>query len=301
MAWWSALNGLEFWTVAMILAAAGFYLSALIATGAVLFRLAFPQLPDSERRNVARMSTFAAWMGIVLVLLQWPLQAGYLGGGNLDAATDSMLLSIVFKDAPGTRLILAVTGLLLVQAIQFNPLPLFKANSSVSLAGVLLVMLAFVQVGHTVNTPRILLVGLLMLHLLAAAFWIASLWPLYRLVGRPQDRCNTTHILTRFGQLAMGVVGVLILAGATLATLLAGGLTPLFTTAHGQFLIGKVLIVAVLLLFAGANKWRLVPAFERGDAAAPHRLRCSIALEMVLVMVILLITAVLTTVTSPNG
>lgn len=99
----------------MILAAAGFYLSTLVATGAVLFRLAFPLLPDRERRNVARMGTLAAWAGIALVLLQWPLQAGYLGGGNVAAATDPMLLGIVFEGAPGTRLILAVTGLLLVQ------------------------------------------------------------------------------------------------------------------------------------------------------------------------------------------
>ncbi|MGM0521992.1 MAG: response regulator [Pseudomonadota bacterium] len=46
---------------------------------------------------------------------------------------------------------------------------------------------------------------------------------------------------------------------------------------------------------------RLVPAFERGEATASRRLQHSIALEMVLVAVILLITAVLTTVTSPNG
>ncbi|WP_194249242.1 copper resistance D family protein [Vreelandella salicampi] len=285
----------------MILAAAGFYLSALVATGAVLFRLAFPLLPDRERRNVARMGILAAWAGIALVLLQWPLQAGYLGGGNVASATDPMLLGIVFEGAPGTRLILAVTGLLLVQAIQLNVLALSKANNSLSLTGVLLVMLAFVQVGHTVNTPRLVLAGLLILHLMSAAFWVASLWPLFHLVGSHHDRANTARILTRFGQIAMGGVGLLVLAGVTLATLLTGSLTPLLTTAYGQFLIGKVLIVAALLLFAAANKWRLVPAFKRGDATASRRLRRSIALEMALVAVILLITAVLTRVTSPNG
>ncbi|BBI65646.1 hypothetical protein HSBAA_PA_2490 (plasmid) [Vreelandella sulfidaeris] len=44
MAWWFSVNSLDVWTVAMILVAAGVYLSALVATGAVLFRLAFPQL-----------------------------------------------------------------------------------------------------------------------------------------------------------------------------------------------------------------------------------------------------------------
>ena len=62
----------------MILVAAGVYLSALVATGAVLFRLAFPRLPDHDRRRVARMGVFAAWAGVILILFQWPLEAGYL-------------------------------------------------------------------------------------------------------------------------------------------------------------------------------------------------------------------------------
>lgn len=45
MAWWFSVNSLDVWTVAMILVAAGIYLSALVATGAVLFRLAFPPAP----------------------------------------------------------------------------------------------------------------------------------------------------------------------------------------------------------------------------------------------------------------
>ena len=182
----------------MILVAAGIYLNALVATGAVLFRLAFPRLPDHDRRRVACMGIFAAWAGVILILFQWPLEAGYLGGGNIAAATNPMLLGIVFDGASGVRLILAVTGLLLVQAIQLNNLALSKTANSVSLVGVLLVMLAFVQVGHTVNTPRLILAGLLIVHLMAAAFWVASLWPLFHLVGRGHNQDNTARILTRF-------------------------------------------------------------------------------------------------------
>ena len=301
MAWMSALAGVEAWTVAMILVAAGFYLGALLASGAVLFRLAFPDLPDPERRAASRTGAIAAWLAIALVLLQWPLQAGYLGGGNVASAVDPMLLGIVFEGAQGTRLILAVAGLLLVQAILLDARTLPEVSHGLSLAGVGLVMLAFVQVGHTVGEPRILLAGLLILHLLAAAFWIGSLWPLYRLAGHPPEGGNAARILERFGQVAAFGVGVLVLAGVILAVLLLGGITPLFATGYGQFLIGKVLIVVLLLLLAAANKWRLVPAFERGEATAPRRLRRSIALEVALVGGILLVTAVLTSVSSPNG
>ena len=302
MAWWSALAGVELWTVAVILVTAGFYLGALLAVGAVLFRLAFPDLPDPEQRAASRTGAIAAWAGIALALLQWPLQAGYLGGGNVASAVDPMLLGIVFDGAQGTRLILAVIGLLLVQAILLGARRLPGLGHGLSLAGALLVMLAFVQMGHTLGEPRALLAGLLILHLGAAAFWVASLWPLYRLAGRPAGAADAAQILARFGRVAMVVVGLLVLAGMVLAALLLGGFPALFTTDHGQFLLGKVWIVALLLLLAAANKWRLVPAFERGEPWASRRLRRSIALEGLLIVTVLLVTAVLTTVSSPaNG
>ncbi|MGM0672069.1 copper resistance D family protein [Thioalkalivibrio sp.] len=302
MAWLSTLAGVEPWTVAIILVTAGFYGGALLATGAVVFRLAFPDLPDPERRAASRFGAIAAWAAVVLALLQWPLQAGYLGGGGFGSAVDPALLGMVFEGAQGTRLILAVTGLLLMQAILLDARRLPGLGYGLSLAGVGLAMLAFVQVGHTVGEPRVLLGGLLVLHLLAVAFWVGSLWPLYRLAGSPPGENDAARILARFGQLAAFGVGLLVLAGVVLASLLLGGITPLLTTSYGQLLIGKVLIVGLLLLLAATNKWRLVPAFERGEPRAPGRLRRSIALEGTLVAAILLVTAVLTTVSSPaNG
>lgn len=302
MAWLSALAEVEAWTLAMILVAAGFYLGALLATGAVLFRLVFPGLPAAERQAVSRMGAIAAWAALLLTLIQWLLQAGYLGGGHIASAVDPMLLGIVFEGVQGTRLILGVTGLSLVQAILLDARRLPGVGYGLSLGGVVLVMLAFVQVGHTVDEPRILLAGLLIVHLLAVAFWIASLWPLYRLAGHPAGSADAARILARFGQIAMIGVGLLILAGVTLAWWLVGGVAPLLTTAYGQLLLGKVLIVGALLLLAAANKWRFVPAFERGEPMAPQRLRRSIALEALLVLTVLLVTAVLTTVSSPaNG
>lgn len=285
----------------MIVAAAGVYLSALITIGAVLFRLAFPSLPDDEQQHVARIGIISAWLGIVLVILQWHLQAGYLGGGGIAAATDPMLLGIVYESAQGTRSIILVIGLLLVQAFLFNQpaLPKLTLSLSLSLTGILLVLLAFTQVGHSVNSPRLLLAGLLMLHLLAAAFWVASLWPLYCLAGNRQHHANTAQILARFGRIAMVAVGLLVTAGITLAALLTGGPLSLVTTDYGQLLVIKLTLVGILLLLAAANKWRWVPAFERGDVNAPRQLQRSIMMEILLVMVILAVTAILTTTTSP--
>lgn len=109
------------------------------------------------------------------------------------------------------------------------------------------------------------------------------------------------RILARFGRVAAAGVALLVLAGVVLAALLLGGIEPLIATAYGQFLLAKLVIVTLLLLLAATNKWLLVPAFERGDARAPRQLRRSIALEIALVTAILLVTAALTTVSSPTS
>ena len=97
----------------------------------------------------------------------------------------------------------------------------------------------------------------------------------------------------------MVVVGLLVAAGITLAAWLTGGPLSLLTTDYGQLLAAKIMIVAILLLLAAANKWRWVPAFARGEIEAPRQLQRSITMEILLVMVVLLVTAILTTTTSP--
>lgn len=305
MAWWQAINAVDAWTVWMILASAGLYLCALLAAGGVLFRLAFPELDGAglDRRvyrSLVRMAQSAALVGIILAGGQWGLQAGYLGGGKLAAATDPMLLGIVFDGAQGNRLILLVSGLVLSLAMyQTARLPVALCKG-LGLLGAALVVLAFVQVGHTVSQPRWVLGGLLAVHLLGGSFWVASLWPLYRLADGAAETPVAAAVLTRFGQLAAIGVGGLVLAGSVLAVWLAGSVSALFTTAHGQYLIAKVAVVGMLLGLAATNKWRLVPALEGGDRRAEAGLKRSIGVEMGLVVVILSITAILTTVTSPG-
>ncbi|MFU8814385.1 MAG: copper resistance D family protein, partial [Pseudomonadales bacterium] len=160
---------------------------------------------------------------------------------------------------------------------------------------------AFVQVGHTTGEPRVLMSSLLVAHLLAAAFWVGSLWPLCRLTRLPAGHSEAAVILARFGRIAALAVGVLLLSGLILAVLLLEGLASLFMTAYGHFLLAKIMIVAGLLALAAGNKWRLVPAFERGDTLASERLRRSIALEIGLVAAIVVATGTLTTLSSPAG
>lgn len=294
------LGGLDACTLALILVSAGFYGSALVAVGSVPLQLVFRQMPAAGHSMLGRQLLVAAWAGIVLVLLQWPLQAAFLGGGALAAAFDPFLLAVVFESAQGTRILLAVSGLVLVQAVLLDRGRIGFLAPLLGLLGATLVLLAFVQVGHTRSEPRGLLAGLLIAHLAAVAFWIAALVPLHRLAQAAENGGSAAQVLGRFGRIAMAIVGLLLVAGTALAWMLLGGLRPLLATAYGQVLFVKLVAVAALLGFAAWNKWRLVPALARNDPVAWTRLRRSIRAEMLLVVAILLVTALLTIAASPG-
>ncbi len=283
----------------MVLAAGAFYASSLVATGGVLFRLALPWQPG--RVGLRRSVVAAAWLALALLLLQWPLQAGFLGGSTLAAALDPMLLGVIFDSAQGTRMMLAASGLLLLHGVLIDSGRMRYLGFALSVTGVVLVLLAFTQVGHTTDEPRWLLAGLLLVHLAAVAFWVGALLPLYRMAGQAIPRQVVARVLVVFGQVASVTVGLLVVAAVGLSWLLLGGVAPLLETDYGQTLLLKILLVLLLLALAALNKWRLVPAFERGEPGADRRLRRSILGEGLLVLLILFVTALMTTTTSPNG
>lgn len=300
MAWQSAAQALDPWTGVRILVAAGVYAAALLAIGSRLFLHAFAGLNTGEATRIARGGAVAAALGLGLVLAQWPLQAGYLGGSSLQAAVDPTLLGMVHASPQGDRMLLAVTGLGLLLASMASRRSIAAwPGGMIGVAGISLLLLAFVQVGHTRGEPRGVLAALLCLHLLAVAFWMAALAPLFRLASAT-DAAQAGTVLARFGRIGMLFVPLLVAAGLGLAWLLLGGAEAMFTTAYGQLLLGKLGLVTALLALAALNKLRLVPALARGDARARRRLRLSIVAEALLMAAVLLWTAALTTLASPR-
>ena len=107
------------WAWLRVLAAAAFYASALVAVGGVWFGLVFGGNPALDRAAGLRtLVPAAAGLALALLLLQWPLQAGFLGGGTWAAAFDPGLLALVFDGAAGQRILLAGSGLLLLSGVR---------------------------------------------------------------------------------------------------------------------------------------------------------------------------------------
>ena len=277
--------------VLAIVAKAIGYGAALLAMGGVLFSVIFAKRADPSSLQLARkLAVGAALVGLIVLAIRFGIRAARISGMGFEGATDPMMLGFVWESPLGTAAIWRGIGELAVLAILVP-----RIGQWIALVGTVAVAISFAQVGHALGEPRAALAVLLVLHLLAAAFWVGALVPMRRAALDPEG----ADLLHHFGNLAAFGVAVLIIAGTTLAWLLSGSATSLFGTAYGLALLVKVAIVAILLGFAAWNKVRLLPALRAEKPGAAHALRRSISMEMLAVVMILLATATTTSATTP--
>lgn len=274
-----------------VAAKAAGYAAALLAIGGVLFVAAFARVADgSVLRLARRVAAGAALVGLAVLAARFGIRAMRISGMGLQAAVDPVMLGLVWQSPLGTAAIWRGLGWLAILAGLAS-----GRIRPVALAGAGAVAVSYAQVGHTLGGPRWALGALLVLHVLTAAFWAGALPPLRRAAAGPDG----VPLLHWFGIAAGGAVALLVAAGLGLAWMLSGSLAALTGTAYGLALLLKVAVVAGLLGLAALNRWRLVPGLGRGDARAGAALRRSIALEGAAVAAILLVTAALTTLTTP--
>jgi putative copper resistance protein D len=271
------------------------YATSLTAAGSVLSYVSLRPLPAVERGWLVRLAVFCALAAAVLSVARLPLRASFLMGGTWEGAFDPMILTMVAQSPLGTSIALRLLGLALVLALLIPA----RIGTALSVIGAVLVAASFAFRGHALAEPRIVLGLLITLHIVTVAFWIGAFAPLYRLAGT--DRATAGMLAHRFGQSAVWFVGVIAVSGVVTLWLLTGNPLTAITTAYGQLFILKIGSFTALLGLAAWNKLLLTPALLRQDHDAAVKLRRSIAIEAVLVALILLTTASLTTVTAPAG
>lgn len=267
------------------------YGASLLTAGLVIFALLF-------RRHAVVASPYlavllSASIAAVSTILGLGLQALILGGAAAFLAPADFSTFL----APGTTVsaLLRLDGLalLLAAAAWQWSLPVLGP------LGAVMVTASFAFTGHTAPWDSLWLSGLLVLHLLAIAFWAGAFWPLLVATRHP-DRNGVAQLMIAFSGVATVIVPLLVGAGLVMAWRLVGSWSALVTTAYGLTLSAKILIVAGMLGLAALNKWRFVPALRQG-ADASERLRRSILGEAALAGAVFVATAVLTSVPPPAG
>ena len=282
-------------TLATVAVKAFAYLASLTSAGSALALACLSELDGGAARMVRRLGLAGAILAGMASAALIPLGAAYLAGGSWAGATDATLTGMLLESPAGSSLAVHLAGLAVIAGFFVAA----KAPRLVAVAGAVVVCASFAFRGHVLTEPRALLGGLVTVHLLGLAFWIGALAPLHRMAGRA-DPVRAGEAAAAFGRRALWVVLALATAGGALLVLLTGNPLDALASPYGRLFAVKLAVFALLLGLAAVNKLRLVPALLAGDAGAAARLRRSIGLESAAVSAILVTTATLTTIASPD-
>jgi len=197
----------------------------------------------------------------------------------------------------------------------------FPLRWKVVVSGVFLLLLTLGLSSHAMSVPgnRALAVSVDMTHTAAAGFWMGALFLILSATpGRNAPRGQESQFqllgiqLQAFSPLAMVSVGVLLFMGILLSTFHVPDIPALWESQYGRRLSLKVL-VAFGVLALGFWNWRrglpslAVAPTDGGKVgpgyttAAERRIRRSAAVEVLLAVIVLLITAILVATPVPPG
>ncbi len=281
------------WDAALIAVKAVGYAGTLGAAGAVFFlRYSGAQLTSSNRVTIRRVMLGLAALSVLAGAAQIVISAGSMSGEPA-GMFDRSLVSMVWQAGTGRAYTLRAIGLLLMAlGVPDRPSP-------PALLGAVIAATSFAWIGHAHSLdPDVFAMLLLSIHLLGGAFWLGALAPL-GIVARDGDLPRIAAAAARFGAAAVFVVAGLIAAGVTLLWMLLGNFAALWDSTYGRYVTFKLAFVAGLLSLAAFNKLRLTPRLLAGDTRALPSLRASIRFELLLGLVILTVTAALTTLAGP--
>jgi putative copper resistance protein D len=275
----------------LVLRAAGLVLT-FQATGTALFSIAFARQLTASAPAIYQLGRRAALAALLILALQLLLEPAHMAGEWSGAADPAVLRML--RESPGAAA-LAVRGV----GLAYVAMGAGRGAPLLLLPAVCAVLGSFTLSGHTLSHDhRAVLAALLLVHLAIVTFWFGALLPLRQILSRASC-ADAARVLAAFSAVALWLVPLIALAGATLAALLLPDLAALGRP-YGRLLLAKLTLFAALMGLAALNRLRLTPGLAAGQVPAAVWLRRSIALEYLLICAALAISAVLTGSFSPD-
>ena len=298
---------LSSWDIASLVFKMFWYLGVITAVGGTF---SVWLLADSTRKGLfwsLVYSLFGALLGFQAVVFYFLSQVGAANASGLTGMFDWSLIRFYMDLEVGETSLLRMTVFLLLAAGQIGVLAyiarltrppgqaFFKMFYRLNAAVLLLLLLSFQATGHLAPlaiSARISLV----LHVLAMALWLGSLLPLLR-ATRIYEVGQAQLLLSRFSSRATGMVVVLLITAIYMLFQLLSSPREFINSGYGASLLIKIVLVFSLLGLAALNRWKLVP--QLSHAGALHQIRRSIRFEIIISLLILSVTAFLSTVIGP--
>ena len=255
-------------TAAVAAAAAGLLTLLLaIGVGGVVFTALVDPAGGAPAwtRRLARTAAGAALPATVLALAA----QGCDLLGSFEPFSANLWQAALSSPFARTAALAAVAGLLAA----------FGRGRTAALVAWTLAALAFAASGHVATaSPRWLAIPAIAVHGAALVFWLGALPPVAGWAA--SGRAGLAPALARFSRLAVPVVALLVLSGATLAAIQLGRPAALVDTAYGRLLSVKLAGVAAMLALAAVNRTRLTPGLAAGGE--PRALARSTGAELLL-------------------
>jgi copper resistance protein D len=309
------------WELASVLSKTLIYIGMLAVVGGMLV-LWMSRQHQSAVQMIARVYLLpAALTGLLATCLFFLIQIGSVNQSGITGMFDPLIGSILAETEVGSALRWRLVGFMLVliallplhlPGFPFQHLVARRFSLLMTMTAVFCFAVAVASQGHA-SAMGLIAEGLAAVHLLAVGSWAGALYPLYLLVSRLSGAelgAGAEHaaaVLERFGIYAWLMLGLMLLTGASLIYLLTDGIFTLFDNLHGQLLLIKILLVAGMMVLGALHKFRWVPRLRepaRSDAdkqTVRFVLARSIRFEMLLALMVLLLTAALTSVTGPGA
>ncbi|HEY0995347.1 MAG TPA: CopD family protein [Gemmatimonadaceae bacterium] len=288
------------------------FMALLAMAGAVAFgRFVLPAVADDAALSAdawrrARGAGLIAAAVLVLAALARLYAQGIAMHGPGKGLEPVMLTEMVGGTHWGLGWGLGVAGALLV--IVALAARRGDARNAVALAGAIAACVSPAFTGHAVATEGALHVPAVLfdvLHVSGAAAWLGTLCML-AIAGVPAATARPTgerglavaRLFRAFHPIGLVAVGLVLVSGIGSSWIRLGSLAQLTMSNYGSVLLFKIYMF-VLVGLLGAYNWK--KALPRlGDDAGTHRIRRTVAVELVIGMVVLGLTALLVVTNPPR-
>jgi putative copper resistance protein D len=236
------------------------------------------------------------------------LVAASMSGLSFGESMTSDVLSTVVNETQFGRVleIRFVLAVIMAGCLSYDRFPLARGLGLAISLGLIAALAWTGHAGSTAGEMGILHLTADTLHLLAAAIWLGGLASLVLLLS--VSRRDQTHAgvsfardaTQRFSVMGIAVVVVVFATGIINAWILVGSWHALIVTGYGRLLTLKVVLFAVMLLIAVANRFWLMPRLAAPSGSEPQfkalrRLARNSMIEIVVALMIFGIVGMLGT------
>lgn len=266
------------------LARATMLIALLLGAGSSGFRMVAEALPNTARR----IALIAVTLGAAAAVASIPLHGLDALGRPLGDFVAPEVWAVTMRAGYGASVIAALLAMVLASISVMARKP--NLASSISVLSLIAIGLTATLSGHASSAdPRWLTRSMVFLHIVSIAWWAGELLPLAVILR--QSHAIADPPLMRFSRFIPFVIAPLVISGVTLAAIQLGPPGEAWLTPYTYLFAAKLILLFILFVVAGWNRWYLTAKVMSGDDAATRHLGRAIALEIVLIMVIVCVAA----------